>query len=236
MRIIIFALLAALYIDSMQETFAGSGVIARQNARRGSSGSHSNIAGGTDIGDLIGGGAKSLGKMLSSGKKTPSKPSDPMCGNMDCNASKVKKGPNGLPTEIVNDCAAAKCNKNFRKGYKAMFCTPYFSDATVVKIYDSEDLRKDPQLLLEIANRITEAEKSASLLDGATTERAIIARMKELLAEYEVGAKGCLKWLHDEKVYPFYDMEQIKGLNSDNDMETLVTTLGICDDIKANYG
>jgi hypothetical protein len=233
MRIIIFILLAALSIDSMQEAFAGSGVIARQNARRARG---SNLAGGTNLGDVVGDGVKGLGKMLSSSKKEPSKPSDPMCGNMDCNASKVKKGPNGLPTEIVNDCAAAKCNKNFRKKYKDMFCSPYFSDETVVKIYDSEDLRRDPELLLEIANRIRDAEKSASLLDGATTERALVARMKELLTDYEVGGKGCLKWLHDEKVYPFYDMEQIKGLNTDGDMETLITTLSICDDIKTNYG
>ena len=223
----------------LQETFAGSAVIARQNARRGAG--HANLAGDPDIGKALGKLGKGIGKALAS--KEPSTPSDPMCGNSDCNASKVKKGSNGLPTTQTIDCASAKCNKNFRKKFKTMFCEPYLSDPTVVKIYDSETMTNE--LALEIANRIIEDDRSTDFLkddDGKIVEpNQRIRRIAQQLKDYvdddgKIGGVSCLKWLNAEKIYPFYDMEQIKGLNSKKDMDTLVSTLGVCDDIKANYG
>lgn len=235
MKRIVFALLVTFYASALlQEALAGSAVIARQNARRGAG--HANLAGdGPDIGKALGKLGKSVGKALAS--KEPAAPTNPMCDNSDCNASKVRKE-NGLPTAQTIDCANAKCNKNFRKKFRSTFCGGYFSDETLVKIYDSEILSDD--LLGEIAGRIIESGKSVDLLrneDGAIPKgTALVRHMKRLLIEYPAGGMGCMTWLHDAQVYPFYDMEQIKGLSDKAAMDRLVGALGVCDDIKANYG
>ncbi|MBY0462334.1 MAG: hypothetical protein K2Q34_04045 [Alphaproteobacteria bacterium] len=219
----------------LQETFAGSGTIARQNARRGAG--HANLAGDPDIGKALGGLGKSLGKAFAS--KEPSTPSDPMCDNSDCNASKVKKGTNGLPTTQTIGCAKAKCNKNFRKRFKTTFCEPYSSDPTVVKIYDSETMTSE--LALEIAERITKDGRSVDFLkddngEVVTDPNQRVRRVAQELRDYAEGGKvggiSCLRWFKDQTIYPFYDMEQIKA----GDINALVKTLGICDDIAENRG
>ena len=239
MKRIIFALLVTVYASAyLQEAFAGSGVIARQNARRGAG--HANLAGDApDVGKALGKLGKSVGKALTS--KEPDVPTDPMCDNSDCNASKVRKE-DGLPTAQTIDCANAKCNKNFRKKFRSTFCGAYFSDETVVKIYDSETMTSE--LALEIADRIIKDGRSSDFLknDGKVVDpNQRVRRIALKLRVYadddgKVGGLSCLKWLKAEKIYPFYEMEQIKGLSDKAAMDRLVGALGVCDDIKANYG
>lgn len=222
-------------VFTQEACVAASGTIARQNARRG--GGHANLAGDPDIGKALGKLGKGIGKALAS--KEPSKPSDPMCGNTDCNASKVKKGTNGLPTTQTIDCAEAKCNKNFRKRFKTTFCEPYNSDPTVVKIYESENMTSE--LALEIANRIIEDGRSTDFLkdDNGNVVKdpnQRVRRVGQELMDYAEGGKvggiSCLKWFKDQTIYPFYDMEQIKA----GDINALVKTLDVCDDITKNLG